>query len=242
MNATAFTPAHAPLRDAQAFDAGTGGHVRACLDAAERDDHPYRHWYLTGVFPAVVAEALAGLPFAAPAIDDTLGRRETNNSTRTFLGADNQAMYPVCGAVATAFQAPETVSTLSRQFGVDLSGSSLRIEYCLDREGFWLEPHTDIGAKLFTMLVYLTTGPDAESLGTDIMDGPGGGHVGRASGRFNTGLIFIPGTDTWHGFARRPFRGVRRTIIVNYVKPEWRARHELAFPDQPVTPGDAETR
>ncbi|WP_252181333.1 2OG-Fe(II) oxygenase [Azospirillum sp. B4] len=220
--------------DPQALDAATGRHVRGSLEAGERDDHPYRHWYLGDVFPPVVAEALSSLPFAAPEIDDTLGRRETHNSTRTFLAAENQAMYPVCGAVAAAFQAPETVATITRQFGVDLSGSSLRIEYCLDREGFWLESHTDIGAKLFTMLVYLSTGPDAEKLGTDIMDGPNGGHVGRASGRFNTGLVFIPGTDTWHGFARRPFRGIRRTIIINYVKPEWRARHELAFPEQPV--------
>ncbi|MEC4593879.1 MULTISPECIES: 2OG-Fe(II) oxygenase [Nitrospirillum] len=220
--------------DPQAFDTATGQHVRACLDAADRDDHPYRHWYLNSVFPAAVAEALATLPFAAPEIDDTQGRRETHNSTRTFLSTDNQLLYPVCGAVAAAFQAPETVSTLARQFGVDLGGSSLRIEYCLDREGFWLEPHTDIGAKLFTMLVYLSTGPDAENLGTDIMDGPEGGHAGRASGRFNTGLVFIPGGDTWHGFARRPFQGIRRTIIINYVKPEWRARHELAFPTEPV--------
>ncbi|MDE1145224.1 MAG: 2OG-Fe(II) oxygenase [Azospirillaceae bacterium] len=219
------------------LDTGTAPHLRASLAAAERDDKPYRHWYLDGVFPPAVAEALATLPFAAPDIDDTRGRRETHNSTRTFMAAENQMLYPVCGAVAQAFQAPETVALLARQFGVDLTGASLRVEYCLDREGFWLESHTDIGAKLFTMLVYLSTGPDAEKLGTDIMDGPDGGHAGRASGRFNTGLVFIPASDTWHGFARRSFRGIRRTIIINYVKPEWRARHELAFPEQPVNTG-----
>ena len=37
------------------------------------------------------------------------------------------------------------------------------------------------------------------------------------------------------GFTPRAIRGVRRSLIVNYVKPEWRARHELAFPDQVVT-------
>jgi len=25
---------------------------------------------------------------------------------------------------------------------------------------------------------------------------------------------------------------VRRSLIVNYVKPEWRARHELAYPER----------
>ena len=54
--------------------------------------------------------------------------------------------------------------------GCTLGGSFLRIEYCLDTDGFWLEPHTDIGAKLFTMLVYLSDHPEAEDWGTDIMD------------------------------------------------------------------------
>jgi hypothetical protein len=47
-------------------------------------------------------------------------------------------------------------------------------------------------------------------------------------------LIFIPAADTWHGFHRRPINGVRRSLIVNYVKPEWRPRNELAFPDRAV--------
>lgn len=41
-------------------------------------------------------------------------------------------------------------------------------------------------------------------------------------------------TDTWHGFGKRPIGGIRRSIIVNYVKDEWRSRHELAYPDRPV--------
>ena len=32
-----------------------------------------------------------------------------------------------------------------------------------------------------------------------------------------------------------PLSGIRRSLIVNYVGPEWRARHELAYPDVPVT-------
>ena len=82
-------------------------------------------------------------------------------------------------------------------------------------------------------MIYLSDHPDAARWGTDILDNAG--HVlRRASGAFNRGLIFVPGPDTWHGFSRRRIAGVRRSLIVNYVKPEWRSRHELAFPDQPV--------
>jgi hypothetical protein len=125
------------------------------------------------------------------------------------------------------------VALLQDVCGRTLAGSSLRIEYCQDTDGFWLEPHTDIGAKLFTMLVYLSDHPDAEQWGTDIFDA-GKTLVRRVSGVRNSGLIFLPGADTWHGFARRPIRGVRRSLIINYVTPDWRSRGELAFPTEAV--------
>ena len=69
--------------------------------------------------------------------------------------------------------------------GRRLTDASLRIEYCLDTDGFWLEPHTDIGAKLFTMLIYLSDDPGAVEWGTDILDAE---HslVERSSGAFNS--------------------------------------------------------
>ena len=48
----------------------------------------------------------------------------------------------------------------------------------------------------------------------------------------NGGFVFVPGSDTWHAFHRRPIHGVRRSLIINYVRPEWRSRHELAYPDR----------
>lgn len=54
--------------------------------------------------------------------------------------------------------------------------------------------------------------------------------------RRNAGLVFIPGGAAWRGFHRRPIEGVRRSLIVNYAKPERRSRHELAFPDRLAGP------
>ena len=51
-------------------------------------DTPFPHWLMTDVFPAETALDLAALPFAPPEIDDTGGRRETHNATRTFFGAE----------------------------------------------------------------------------------------------------------------------------------------------------------
>jgi hypothetical protein len=176
------------------------------------------------------------MPFAPPRIGDTLGRRETHNAQRIFVSVENRRTYPACAALADALQDETTVGLIEDRCGIALTGSFLRIECCLDTDGFWLEPHTDIGAKLLTLLVYLSDHPDAEEWGTDIMD-RAGTVLGRAPGGFNRGLMFVPGPETWHGFAKRPLRGVRRSIIVNYVKPEWRSRHELAFPETPVAAG-----
>jgi hypothetical protein len=58
---------------------------------------------------------------------------------------------------------------------------------------------------------------------------PEGQSVARASGTFNSGVLFIPSDKTWHGFVKRPISGTRRTLIVNFVDQSWRAVHELAF-------------
>jgi hypothetical protein len=214
--------------------AHAGCHLRRALRRARRVDEPFRHWLPSHILPPPLCAAIAALPFPPPAIADTLGRRETHNHARIFVSPERRRRHGACEALAEAFQDPATVALLGDLCGTALDGSFLRIECCLDTGGFWLEPHTDIGAKLFTMLVYLSDHPDAAAWGTDIMDA-GGRVLGRAPGTFNDGLVFVPGPDTWHGFTRRDLRGVRRSVIVNYVKPEWRSRHELAYPETPVT-------
>jgi hypothetical protein len=210
-----------------------GGRMRCALRRSARVDTPYHYWLPRDVLPLDLAQALTELPFPAPVIGNTQGKRETHNTQRIFVTPENQDRFPACAELADAFQDDATIALLQDITGAPLEGGSLRIECCLDTDGFWLEPHTDIGAKMLTLLVYLSDHKDAADWGTDVMD-PAGNVLARAPGTFNHGLLFIPAADTWHGFTRRPIQGVRRSLIVNYVKPEWRSRHELAFPDQPV--------
>lgn len=206
---------------------------RCSLERSTVNESPFRHWLLAEVLPKEICAAIRALPFPPVAIADTAGRRETHNTTRTFFSAKNRLRLKVCQDVAGMLQSRPAVNLIETHCGVRLSGSFLRIEYCQDIDGFWLEPHTDIGAKLFTMLIYLSTERAAAAWGTDLMT-PSGEVIRSVPYRANHGLIFLPGKDTWHGFRKRPIDGVRRSLIVNYVKDEWRARHELAFPDLPV--------
>ena len=210
-----------------------GAHLRRALLHARHGTTPFRHWCLRDTLPARLADAVVALPFVPPTIAETAGRRETNNATRLFVSEANRARHPACAALAEAFQDEATTALIGDLCDTNLAGCFLRIEYCQDQGGFWLEPHTDIGAKRFTMLIYLSQHEDAETWGTDLLDS---NHnlVARAEAQFNTGLIFIPGPTTWHGFSPRPIHGTRRSLIVNYVTPDWRSRHELAYPAAPV--------
>lgn len=206
---------------------------RAAWNAAKERREPFRHWLIADVLPPDAARAVLDLPILPAPIADTKGKRETHNALRVFFSGKNLEDYPVCSEIASAFQQPRIVSAIAEKTGQSLAGSFLRIEYCQDTSGFYLEPHTDVGAKLVTMMIHLSTGQGAENWGTDLyrMDGT---HAGRVRSAFNSAYMFLPGTDTLHGFEPREIAGVRRALIVNYVKPEWRSRHELAFPDLPV--------
>lgn len=207
--------------------------VRASLEARRRYDTPYLHFLVDDLFPAAVADELADLPFAPPGLDGVSGKRELHNDTRRYFDTAAMAQYPVMARIAEALQASDIVGDIARTFEAPLDDTFLRLEYAQDVDGFWLEPHTDLGVKKFTCLIYLSTGPGHERLGTDIYAGREQ-HFGCPPFTRNSAMIFVPGPDTWHGFEKRPIEGVRRSVILNYVTHDWRAREQLSYPDQPV--------
>jgi hypothetical protein len=125
------------------------------------------------------------------------------------------------------------VKLLQDATGADLSNTNVRIEYAVDSDCFWLQPHTDLGVKRITILYYLPDAPDQEDLGTDIYADEQTWHS-RAPFKWNTALVFVPSNKTFHGFERREIARARRSVIINYVTQDWRAREQLAYPNQPV--------
>lgn len=199
------------------------------LGRADRRERPFRHWLATGVFPDHVLASLKRLPIPAAGVEGVSGKRELHNDSRRYFDAETNARYPACGAVAEAFQSRTVTSAIEAATGTDLSGTYVRLEYAQDLDGFWLEPHTDLGVKKFTMLIYLNDGGQ-DDLGTDLFH-PDKSHAARTPFADNSALVFVPGADTWHGLVRRPIVGVRRSVIMNYVTSDWRAREQLAFPE-----------
>ena len=206
----------------------TAGHLLTALGRANHVTEPFSYWLLENILPESVVDGIAALPFAPPAAPEFDGRRETNNSTRVYFTPENQQRFEVCRDTAAAFSSAPVMQQIEKITGTDLNQGRLRIEYCQDVSGFWLEPHLDISVKLFTMLVYLSGEPELYDAGTDIYDAsPEHNRVATAPYEKNKGLIFIPGTDTWHGFSQRQINGVRKSIIINWVAPTWRDTWEL---------------
>jgi hypothetical protein len=203
------------------------------LRTAPVREQPYRHWFLKGCLPEGAIENLLTLPFVAPDLGGVSGKRELHNNERTYFDVANQQRFPVVKAIAEGFQRRSVTQSIETICGTRLAGSYLRIEYAQDTDGFWLEPHTDLGVKLFTLLLYISTDPSHKDLGTDIYD-TDKRHVGRSPFESNGAMLFIPSNITFHGFEKRPIKGVRKSVIINYVTNEWRAREQLAFPEQPV--------
>jgi len=211
----------------------TKSSIRDAVDAADIRSEPYRHAIMENMLPQEVYEGLKDLDLPVLDLEGVSGTREAHNSGRSYIAGENLDRNAACRAIAEAFQDPETVKLLQERFGTDLSGTFLRMEYAQDVDGFWLHPHTDIGVKKFTLLIYMSDDPSHSDLGTDIYSDEET-HVGRSPFKPNGALLFVPADNTWHGFEKRPINGVRRSIIVNYVTNEWRAREQLAFPQEAV--------
>ncbi len=213
--------------------AETADSIRASLSAAARYEEPYRHFYADDLLPQVLVEALALFPIEAPDPSRFFGKREDQNATRLYVNAATMRRFPVLARLAEALQSKRVVGEIAALSAAPLEGTHLRLEYAVDCDGFWLEPHTDLGEKKFTCLISLAEGEEQADLGTDIYSPHNRLHK-RAPFRRNGALMFVPGAATCHGFEKRPIAGLRRSLILNYVGPQWRERGQLAFPDRPI--------
>jgi hypothetical protein len=223
----------APLAESAVAKEAIALTVAHAVAAAQHSERPYPHWLLRHCLPEEAVDWLLALPFPAPDLGGASGKRELHNATRKYFDVENCARFPVCEGFARAFQDERVTSLIARHFGARLAGSYLRVELAQDTDGFWLEPHTDLGVKTFTMLLYLSREPQHAGLGTDIYDGDKR-HVGRSPFEPGAAMVFVPSGITFHGFERRPIEGVRKSVIVNYVTADWRAREQLAFPGSPI--------
>ena len=203
------------------------------IDNTVWSDEPYRHGMSCDVFPAETVAALQAIDFPIGELGGRSGARELHNDQRHYFNAETMETNPVIKAVSTALHSSAVASKVADTFETEIDGTLLRLEYAQDINGFWLQPHTDLGVKKFTMLIYLSDGDGHDMLGTDIYKDQETWSK-RTPFAPNIALSFKPADATWHGFEQREVKGVRKTLIFNYVTTDWRDREQLAFADQLV--------
>ncbi|KJS38048.1 MAG: hypothetical protein VR74_06645 [Hyphomonas sp. BRH_c22] len=208
-------------------------HVLRGLKRARKFEAPFPHWIADNLFERRMQSHLKQLALAPPPLGGVSGTREIHNDSRTYLSGPRLDSDHRLRNVADIFQCSDTARLIQNLFGADLSDTYVRLEYCLDTRGFWLKPHTDLGVKRFTMLIYLSDDPRHSDLGTDLFLDENA-HAGRVPFTPNSALIFTPSKKTFHGFLPRVIDGVRRSLILNYVTTEWKASEQLAYPGHPV--------
>ena len=74
------------------------------VNTGKRFEKPYRHWLVRDCLPSDTVDDVIALPFEAPSLDGISGKRELHNNTRKYFDVDNRTRFPVCEAVAQAFQ------------------------------------------------------------------------------------------------------------------------------------------
>lgn len=203
------------------------------LNQSSKIEDPYPLWQIDNVFPTEAVDELLEMKAKFATMEYALGRREENNDKRGYFDVNRRKNVPVCDTISNLFQDADTVRAIENKFEIDLAGTYLRIEFSQDSEGFWLEPHTDLGVKKFTMLLGLSREEEAHTWGSSIYRDKDTFHH-NAPYESNRAFIFVPSDNTWHGFNARAINGVRKGLIINYVTEEWRARHELSFPESPI--------
>lgn len=208
-------------------------HFLTSIDRATVKDEPYRHYLLSNLCEEQLIDGLLAIPFSPIELDYTVGSREEFNPVRRYLNPEIIETYEAAKRFSDIFLSQEVIKKIESIGNICLKDSLLRVEYAIDTNKFWLKPHSDIGVKLMTILFYISKDEDSEGWGTDIY-WDAEKHHSTVPYKSNTALLFYPADNTWHGFEARPIRGVRKTLIINYVKQEWRNRQELVHPTNPV--------
>ena len=208
-------------------------HLWTAFDQAQSLDDPYRHYILNDLFDPQLVDNVLALPFEPLDLDYSAGTREEFNAVRRYISPEIIQNHDAAKRVADAFLDPAVIQKIEAMEGICLKDSLLRIEYAIDADKFWLKPHTDLGVKLVTLLIYLSKDEDAENWGTDVYK-DGETFHSTVPYKSNRALLFFATDKTWHGFEPRTINGVRKTLIVNFVTQAWKNRHELVHPTKVV--------
>ena len=137
---------------------------------------------------------------------------------RVFLNNDFFNNNPIFADVLKTLNQKKL---FERELNCNLDNCLLRIELIDDRFPFYHAPHLDSQEKLLTIIIYIDK-DDVLDLGTDLFFDKDE-YAKKIQWENNSALFFTPSNKKWHGFNPMQYKGIRRLMIVNFVKTDqWR--------------------
>jgi SM-20-related protein len=185
----------------------------AAFAAAPLQRDPFDFLVLPGFVQPEAAEAAAA-DFPGPDLPGVLPAPETP--------ADD-----AFGRLLTALRGPRVTQAFAEKFALPLTPDTLMVTLRARTRREDGRIHTDSETKLVTALIYLNDAWDAIGGRLRLLRGPDSLNdvIAEVPPLAGTLLAFRRSENSWHG--HKPFEGVRRAIMLNWMVDAATARREL---------------
>jgi hypothetical protein len=176
--------------------------------------HPYDHIVVPALIdPADVARIVASFPKIADGGLYPLSELTYGSAFAELIGE---------------IRAPALTEAFATKFGLDLSGRPLMVTVrglCQQKDG---RIHNDSESKVISALIYLNDRWDEDGGRFRILNGPDNidDFAAEVPPQGGTLAAFRRSENSFHG--HRPFVGVRRYVMLNWMADEAALAHELA--------------
>ena len=131
------------------------------------------------------------------------------------------------GALLRAVRSPEVTRAFGQKFGLPLSTDTLMVTMRARTRTIDGTIHTDSESKIVTALIYLNDSWDDPGGRLRLLRGPDDidDMIAEVPPEAGTLIAFHRSDCSWHG--HKPFEGVRRSIMLNWMTDAATARREL---------------
>ena len=185
---------------------------------------PWKHFIIDDVFSKEDYQILKDFPRLDSGYENITGFRDAIDN-RVYL---NDKFVHDNPQFKNILRTLNNTDIFEKIFDVKLSRCSLRPELIDDRYPFFHEVHCDHPDKVLTLLIYIDK-DDEQNLASDLYIDENTHHT-KLKWKDNGGIGWTiePNDNKWHGFKPMKYDGVRRILIVNWVKDEvWNDKSQL---------------
>ena len=197
---------------------------RISLVKSSKKNTPWEHYTFENFFSEKDYDTLRNYPRLKTDYNQISGYRDTIKN-RVFL--NNEFLHNNPEFKSIMFLLNDS-KFFEENFDIKLNECSPRPELIDDRYPFFHEVHCDHSDKVLTLLIYIDK-DDEQNLASDLYIDKDNHHT-KLKWKDNGGVGWkiLENDNKWHGFKPMKYEGVRRILIINWVKDKiWNDKSQL---------------